>query len=74
MKKLIFCFLVLLIASSAFASSFCSGFEDGYEEGYCYGKSFCLSPITPICPIPSIGDNSYSDGYNEGFLEGLNDQ
>ena len=64
---------VALIASPiASANGFCEGFEEGYKAGYCYQKSFCIAPITPICPLPRINEVSFQDGYNRGFLTGLN--
>ncbi len=65
-------FLILLSTSIAFANAFCDGWENGYKAGYCYRKFACIEPIVPICPIPRIGENSYQDGYNRGFLSGLN--
>lgn len=54
---------------------FCEGWDDGYVEGYCYAETFddCITPIPPICPIPDVGEDTYNDGYNRGFLEGIND-
>lgn len=74
MKK-IFQTLILIINLSAFAQNqFSKGFDEGFKKGYCFEKSFgCLPPITPITPIPNIGEsnNSYVDGYNRGFQVGL---
>ena len=51
---------------------FCNGWRNGYVEGYCYNsRGVCLTPIVPICPLPGISGNSYSEGYNRGFLAGL---
>ena len=55
-------------------SPYCEGFEEGYKGGYCYRKYSCIAPITPICPIARIGEDTYQDGYNRGFLAGLNRQ
>jgi hypothetical protein len=75
MKKIFLFILVAIIPLSILAhSAFCDGFKVGYKNGYCYGDNFCIAPIPPICPIPHIGENSYADGYNRGFLEGLNDR
>ena len=69
MKKLIL--ILITVASTYGYSSFCAGYQDGYRAGYCYNKFGCIEPIPPICPIPNIGESSYSDGYNRGFLVGL---
>ncbi len=59
------------------------GFDIGFKEGYCYQGSsyYCNPPMTPITPIPRINEdgNSYTDGYNRGFvlgktLRGLKDE
>lgn len=55
----------------AFGSSFCKGYKTGYKEGFCYQKYSCIAPITPICPIPRIGENSWTGGRNRGFMDGL---
>jgi len=50
------------------------GYDKGWKEGYCHNeRGVCVSPITPIAPIPRIGENSnnYVDGYNRGFADGL---
>lgn len=53
-------------------SDFCNGWEDGYCEGWKDVKGqFAICPITPICPIPEIGQDSYRGGYNRGFKEGM---
>jgi hypothetical protein len=76
MKKAIFIVILVIIllslSSLAFASDFCEGYQDGYAVGYCYHQFACIKPISPICPIPNIGENTYQDGYNRGFLAGLN--
>lgn len=55
-------------------SVFCRGWEAGYKHGYCYKEFACIDPITPICPIPDVGEDGYRDGYNRGFLAGLGDK
>ncbi len=52
-------------------SDFCKGWEDGYCEGWKDVKGqYAICPITPICPIPEIGQDSYRGGYNRGFKAG----
>jgi hypothetical protein len=53
-------------------SDFCDGWEDGYCEGWKDEKgSYAICPITPICPIAEIGQDSYRGGYNRGFKAGM---
>ncbi len=52
-------------------SSFCEGWKDGYCEGWKDVKGqYSVCPITPICPIPAIGQDTYRGGYNKGFKSG----
>jgi hypothetical protein len=53
-------------------------FNDGWEEGFCEGwkdikGNYSICPITPIAPIPRIGESSdsFRDGYNRGFKYGM---
>ncbi len=64
--------IVLLAPAVAQASAFCDGWEAGYKAGYCYRQFACLSPLVPLCPLPRLGESTYMDGYNRGFLAGLN--
>lgn len=53
------------------ANDFCNGWEDGYCEGWKDVKGqYSICPITPICPIPEIGQDTYRGGYNRGFKAG----
>lgn len=55
-----------------YGDDFCEGWEDGYCEGYKYVKGdYAICPITPICPMKRIGEDSYRDGYNRGFIAGM---
>ena len=75
-------FFLVLIAFFYFStnksqSNFDNGYKKGFQEGYCFNKSIgCIEPISPIAPIPKIGENmnSYTDGYNRGFNDGLEKQ
>jgi hypothetical protein len=50
---------------------YCSGWKEGYCEGWKDVKGqLAICPITPICPIPRLGQDSYRDGYNRGFKAG----
>jgi hypothetical protein len=73
-KKLL---VILLIAFTcmAYGSGFCEGWAAGYSAGYCYGKGYgCVKPVTPVCPVARVGEDTYQDGYNRGFLAGLHNQ
>lgn len=74
MKTFVLVFLFLLSSIAPQDDKFCEGFEDGYIRGYCYEIVDCIEPIPPLCPIPEIYENTYEDGYNRGFLEGLKNQ
>ncbi|BBM89967.1 hypothetical protein COTS27_01685 [Spirochaetota bacterium] len=65
------CLMTMLYMPVYGGDAFCRGYEKGYAAGACYGDYYCLAPIPPICPIPDIGERSYIDGYNRGFVEGL---
>ena len=55
------------------ASDYCDGWEVGYCEGWKdVNGQYAICPITPICPIPEIGKDDYSSGYNRGFKAGRN--
>ena len=49
-------------------SGFCEGWDDGYQDAL---KGCFKVGITPICPIPPIGRNSYKDGYGLGYAKAL---
>jgi hypothetical protein len=55
------------------STPFDEGFYYGFKAGYCYQKFNCISPIPSIAPMPNINESfdSYSDGYNKGFIVGL---
>ena len=52
-------------------TSYCSGWASGYCEGWKDVKGvYAICPVTPICPIANIGQDTYKDGYNRGFKAG----
>jgi hypothetical protein len=58
-------------AEVTYKSDFCEGWEDGYCEGWKDVKGqYAICPVTPICPIPEVGQNTYKGGYNRGFKAG----
>lgn len=69
--KILICLLGIFIFMG-FGSAFCQGWEAGYIAGYCYGQSYCANPYVPFCPYPKWNEKTYQDGYNRGFLAGMN--
>src|SRR5690554_5592908 len=78
MKKYLMLLLITISTQATFSQSkFSNGFINGYKEGYCHNQGIgCLSPNPPIAPIPNVNEsiNSYQDGYNRGFEQGLSAQ
>ncbi len=71
--------LVCLISSIVVYSqnNYSKGYSLGYKNGYCYNIGYgCLPPLSPIAPLPTYNEslNSYKDGYNRGFADGLQAQ
>lgn len=65
----------ILLFNFAFSQEFNAGYNDGWPIGYCYDAQLgCIAPITPIAPLPKIGEssNSYMDGYHRGLADGIN--
>jgi hypothetical protein len=63
--------LCLLSFSSAAENEFCKGYEEGFKEGWCYEQGLgCMEPMTPMCPLARLGEDTYKDGYNRGFTDG----
>lgn len=62
---------VFLKRGNTFVSNYCNGWEDGYCEGWRNVKGqLAMCPISPICPMPTINQDTYRGGYNHGFKEG----
>lgn len=78
MKKYLLLLLIMISTQATFSQSkFSNGFRNGYKEGYCHNQGIgCLPPNPPIAPIPNVNEsiNSYQDGYNKGFEQGLSAQ
>ena len=70
--KLLSLVLLLFISFNSYSqSSFCEGFEEGFCEGWKDVKGeFTVCPVTPVCPVPEVGKDSYKGGYNTGFKAG----
>jgi hypothetical protein len=71
MKRIMIMIFAVVTLTSSY-SDFCEGYRIGYKKGYCYGKNFCLEPLAPLCPLPNLGERGFYDGYNRGFLDGVN--
>jgi hypothetical protein len=75
MKILLIFISTLLITSLIYSqNNYSQGYKEGFPIGYCYNQSIgCIAPITPIVPIPNIGEsyNNFLDGYNRGLLDGI---
>ena len=73
MKRILL--FILLSTNLLFAQTeFEKGYKLGYTKGYKIENSVnSISPIIPIIPVPKINEdyNSFSDGYNRGFVDGL---
>lgn len=52
--------------------AYCDGFLKGFSQRYCLitGKT-TADALPPSCPDPVMGADSAQDGYNRGFLVGL---
>jgi len=50
-------------------SPFCVGFEAGWRAGFQNHNR--MAAITPICPIPAIGGDSYQAGFERGLVAAL---
>lgn len=69
--------LIIMLMNTVYAQvtkNYDIGFEKGFKEGYCYQSDaiYCNPPLTPIIPLPRKNEdsNSYTDGYNRGFVIG----
>ena len=77
MKHLKLLVLACLLTPSGFAygvdDDYCDGFRKGFTQRYCLllGKTV-MDALPPVCPDPVLGADSTQDGYNRGFLVGLN--
>jgi hypothetical protein len=62
--------MAMALATAAHAqSSFCTGFSAGWAAAFQnHGK---IVAITPICPIPAVGGDTYSAGYERGLTAAL---
>lgn len=75
MKTLFILLTVFLISTTTPKSvSFCSGWEIGYVEGYNFNQDIeGLTPLIPLCPLPKINKDTYTDGYVRGVIQGKED-
>lgn len=68
--SLIYLNLLFIVFGFSEKKTFCEGFEQGWKDGYCQEDLFCIEPISPICPIPTVGLDQYRHGYSKGFKAG----
>ena len=69
-------FAILIASTTVYSQdNFSKGYDVGFKKGYCHSRGIgCLPPTTPMAPLPILRErfDSYSDGYNRGFVDGLN--
>ena len=66
MKNLFTLLLLFVFTFSYCQSPYCVGWEKGYQKGL----DSCLEVgVTPVCPLPEIGADSYNDGYGMGYAK-----
>lgn len=71
MKKAILLLSAILMMSFVALNEFSDGFSEGYCEGYKFVKGEqTVCPVSPVAPVPTVGQNTYKDGYNIGFSKG----
>ena len=48
------------------------GWKAGWDEGWKYVKGeYSFPPFAPFPPFPKLGQDTYTGGYNAGFLAGI---
>jgi hypothetical protein len=72
MKKLLLmlllCLPVVALASEDFDRGYALGFKKGYQK---IEGQLSIAPISPVPPIPGIGEDTFFGGYNQGFIDGM---
>jgi hypothetical protein len=69
-KVLVLLVLLVAITLSAKTIDVSSDFCDGWEEGYQEALEGCLKVgVTPVCPVPPVGKNTYKHGYGIGYAK-----
>lgn len=62
--------LTCALPAPAFAGQgFCEGFSAGWRSAF--ENRGMIVGITPICPIPPIGRDTFAGGYEAGMLAAL---
>jgi len=80
MKKSFLLFIIFINISNLILSQsrYDNGYSAGYLKGFCYKANYngktCIEPIPPLAPLPKLNENNdnYTDGYNRGYVEGIN--
>lgn len=58
------------IAAPAYAqSSFCAGWESGWRAAF--ENRGMMVAMTPMCPMPRMGGDSYDAGFERGMVAAL---
>lgn len=65
MKNVIIFLLTFIPLVNYSQNDFCNGWENGYKRAYEDNNKFV--GITPVCPIPKIGADTYTIGYKLGL-------
>ena len=63
----------LLVPLCLLGWSWDDSYEQGYRDGYTYARPNAIDPVTPVAPVPRIGE-SESDVYLRGAFDGLEDR
>lgn len=76
LKSCLLSLLLIISASSVFASEFCDGFEQGYSTGYKKSSGSSMNPFPPMCPMEPMKhlndpESDFEFGYTIGFQRGL---
>jgi hypothetical protein len=59
-----------IVASQAQAqSAFCAGFEAGWKAAFENRNK--LPALTPLCPLPRAGGDTFQHGYERGMMAAL---
>lgn len=73
-KNIVLLFLLFSIYASAQENGkYANGWREGWKEGYCFESKpngGACTATAPIAPNPSDFMATYTNGYNDGFVEG----
>jgi hypothetical protein len=77
MKKILITLAILMAFAFTINKTY-SDFSDGWDNGYCVGwKSikgqFTVCPVSPVAPVPNVGEDNYDWGFARGYDKGKSD-